>query len=75
MDFEPGDMQFVNNYAILHSRTDFEDFEEPDQRRHLLRLWLTMREGRALDPDFGRGMGTIDEHGGRGGVRPLKTRS
>jgi len=73
MDFEPGDMQFVNNYVILHSRTDYDDFEEPEQKRHLLRLWLTMREGRALAPDFARGMGTTDEHGGRGGVAPIRT--
>ena len=71
MDFEPGDMQFVNNYVILHSRTDYEDFEEPERKRHLLRLWLTLREGRRLDPQFGRGMGEFDERGGRGGVRPV----
>ena len=71
MDFEPGDMQFVNNYVILHSRTDYEDFEEPERKRHLLRLWLTLREGRRLDPQFGRGMGGFDERGGRGGVRPV----
>ncbi len=71
MDFEPGDMQFVNNYVILHSRTDYEDFEEPERKRHLLRLWLTLREGRRLDPHFGRGMGEFDERGGRGGVRPI----
>lgn len=33
MDFEPGDMQFVNNDVILHSRTDDEDFDEPEQKR------------------------------------------
>jgi len=40
MELEPGDMQFLNNYVALHSRTAFEDFPEPDQKRHLLRLWL-----------------------------------
>ncbi len=39
-DMEPGDMQFVNNVFILHSRTEFEDHPEPDRRRHLIRLWL-----------------------------------
>ena len=71
MDFEPGDMQFVNNYTIFHSRTDYEDFEEPERRRHLLRLWLTLRDGRRLDPAFGHGMGTEDANGGRGGVQPV----
>ena len=46
MDFLPGDMQFLNNYTILHSRTSYEDGELPHQKRHLLRLWLTMRDGR-----------------------------
>lgn len=68
MDFEPDDMQFVNDYVILHSRTDYADFEEPERKRHLLRLWLTLREGRRLAPDFARGMGAVDERGGRGGV-------
>jgi hypothetical protein len=40
MDFRRGDIQLLNNRVILHSRTDFEDYEEPDQKRLLLRLWL-----------------------------------
>jgi hypothetical protein len=44
MDFEPGDMQFLKNSTILHSRTAYEDHDEPDRQRHLLRLWLTARE-------------------------------
>ena len=37
---EPGDIQFINNYTILHSRTGFVDGPEPHQKRHMLRLWL-----------------------------------
>lgn len=40
MDFRRGDIQFLNNRVILHSRTDFEDWEEPQKKRLLLRLWL-----------------------------------
>ncbi len=40
MDFRRGDIQFLNNRVILHSRTDFEDYEEADRKRLLLRLWL-----------------------------------
>lgn len=40
MDFRPGDMQFLCNYSILHSRTDYEDWSEKERRRYLLRLWL-----------------------------------
>lgn len=43
MDFEPGDIQFLKNATILHCRTEYEDFEEPEKKRHLLRLWLTAR--------------------------------
>jgi hypothetical protein len=40
MDFQPGDVQLLNNAKILHSREAYEDFEDLSQRRHLLRLWL-----------------------------------
>ena len=40
MMLEPGDMQFVCNHVVLHSRTHYEDWPEPTRRRHLLRLWL-----------------------------------
>lgn len=40
MILRPGDMQFVNNYVVLHSRTDYEDYPEAERKRHLLRLWL-----------------------------------
>lgn len=67
MTLEPGDMQFLNNHLILHSRTSYEDFDEPDRKRHLLRLWLNTREGRKLAPEFadrfgkGVGMGVPDK--------------
>jgi alpha-ketoglutarate-dependent taurine dioxygenase len=41
---ERGDMQFVNNRFVLHSRTAFEDHAEPDRRRNFLRLWMRYRE-------------------------------
>ncbi|MFI7633067.1 TauD/TfdA family dioxygenase [Nonomuraea sp. NPDC049400] len=41
MDLRAGDMQFLNNHVVLHSRTAYEDHPEPSRRRHLLRLWLT----------------------------------
>ena len=37
---EPGDMYFINNRWILHNRTAFEDYSEPERKRHLVRLWL-----------------------------------
>ncbi|MEX2449991.1 MAG: TauD/TfdA family dioxygenase [Rhodospirillales bacterium] len=40
MDLMPGDIQFVNNYTVMHGRSDFVDFEEPAKKRHMVRLWL-----------------------------------
>ena len=37
---EPGEILWFNNFTHLHARTAFDDWEEPDRRRHLLRLWL-----------------------------------
>lgn len=52
MMLEPGDLQFANNYAVLHSRNGFEDFETQEQRRKMLRLWLKMPNARQLAPEF-----------------------
>jgi hypothetical protein len=41
MEFRQGDIQFLQNHVILHSRRGFEDWPEPDRRRHLLRLWVS----------------------------------
>ena len=49
MDFEPGDIQLLANAKILHSRESYEDNEEPDRRRHLLRLWLTAHAFTSVD--------------------------
>ena len=37
---ERGHLQFVNNREIGHRRTQFEDFEQPERKRLLQRLWL-----------------------------------
>jgi hypothetical protein len=69
-DFKPGDLQFCNNHVLLHARTAFEDYPEPERRRHLLRLWLSVPNSRPLSPL----MGHIyrDQRGGavRGGFQP-----
>lgn len=55
MEFRPGDMQFLCNHWILHSRTAFEDWPEPEKRRHLLRVWLACPGGPEMPPYY-------DEH-------------
>ena len=42
MDLEPGDIQSLCDHTNLHTRTRYEDFEEPARRRHLLRRWLSL---------------------------------
>jgi hypothetical protein len=40
MTLQPGDMQFVNNYHVLHARTGYVDDPASGKVRHLKRLWL-----------------------------------
>lgn len=49
MDFQPGDVQFLNNARILHAREAYEDHDDPAQRRHLLRLWLAAHHFTSVD--------------------------
>jgi len=48
MDFRPGDIQFLNNFVTLHTRREFEDWPEPERKRHLLRLWISDPQSRPL---------------------------
>lgn len=52
MMLEPGDLQFANNYAVLHSRTGFVDHGETERHRKMLRLWLKIPNARELAADF-----------------------
>jgi hypothetical protein len=40
MGMRAGDMQFVNNYHVLHGRDGYSDDREAGKVRHLKRLWL-----------------------------------
>ena len=40
MHFRPGDLQFLNNYRVMHCRAEYVDWPEPERRRELLRVWL-----------------------------------
>jgi len=67
MRLRPGDMQFVYNHSLLHDRTAFVDWPEPDRRRHLLRLWLSIPGDRPLPPCFAQRYGSL-AIGNRGGI-------
>ncbi|TNF86774.1 MAG: TauD/TfdA family dioxygenase [Gammaproteobacteria bacterium] len=42
----PGEAVFFNNLTVLHNRTAFDDSENPEEKRHLMRLWLVAHEPR-----------------------------
>jgi len=48
MELRPGDVQIISNHTIVHARTGYTDHDDPDQRRHLLRLWLTLEAPASL---------------------------
>jgi hypothetical protein len=73
MQLEAGDIQLVHNHTLLHDRTAFEDWPEPERRRHLLRLWLAPHEARPLPAVFAERYGSITP-GDRGGVVVKGTR-
>lgn len=49
---QAGDIQLANNYSVLHARSKYEDHPDPALRRHLLRAWVTLPNGRPLPPVF-----------------------
>ena len=69
IEFKPGDIQLLHNHQILHARTAYEDWPEPDRKRHLLRLWLSTTDGRELPKDFEARYGKFVSGHPRGGIR------
>ena len=67
MDLAPGDMQFVHNHSLLHDRTGFIDHDDPELRRYLLRVWLSLPGDRELPAVFEQRYGTTTV-GDRGGI-------
>jgi len=48
MMLEPGDLVLLNNHVTYHARTEYRDHPEPERKRHLLRLWLSVPNSRPL---------------------------
>lgn len=65
---QPGDIQMANNYCVLHSRKSFEDYDKPEDRRHMLRMWLCPPNSRELPPCFERRFGTCEGGKARGAI-------
>lgn len=68
MMLEPGDIQLIDNYSVLHSRTEFIDHDATDDKRLLLRMWIHIFDGRELAPRFANRYNT----GAGGGIAALK---
>jgi alpha-ketoglutarate-dependent taurine dioxygenase len=49
---ERGEMIVINNYAVMHARTTFTNFPEPERQRRLVRLWLDREGFRDVPPEF-----------------------
>ncbi|MDD9877129.1 MAG: TauD/TfdA family dioxygenase [Magnetovibrio sp.] len=66
-ELEPGDIQIASNFTIFHARDSFEDFDDPERRRHMLRLWLGLADGRPLPAVYAgtREFGPLFEIAGR----------
>ena len=49
---ERGDMIVINNYTVMHARTRFTNFPEPERQRRLVRLWFDAEGFRDVPPEF-----------------------
>jgi hypothetical protein len=68
MDLQPGDMQILNNHVMLHSRTHFEDHENPARKRLLFRLWIAPPDSVRLPGSWLPAYRSIEPGTVRGGI-------
>ena len=66
-DLERGDIQLLNNHTMLHNRSEYKEYEEPEKRRHLLRMWLAPDNERELPEQYEDYFGGT-KVGHRGGI-------
>ncbi|MFN0160683.1 MAG: TauD/TfdA family dioxygenase [Burkholderiales bacterium] len=66
-NMQRGDMLIINNYAVLHARTGFTQFPEPERARRLVRVWMDEPGFRDVPPEFNlmRGSNGIPPQPGR----------
>lgn len=68
LHFEPGDIQFLQNHVIFHSRTGYVDGPDPVRKRHLMRIWMSLPDGRELPASYAEKWINIALGTRRGGV-------
>ena len=66
--FEAGDMQFIHNHTILHSREAFNDADGVNAKRHLLRVWLLDYDGISVPEAYYQRNGTPETNRRPGGI-------
>ena len=66
LEFSRGDMQFLNNHVIFHTRRGYEDRD--DRKRHLLRVWLKALDGRPLPDAYYQRHGKREDIDRPGGI-------
>jgi hypothetical protein len=65
-----GDILLVNNHVTYHSRTAIVDWDEPERKRLLYRLWLSVPGSRELPRSYAELWGETAAGAVRGGVMP-----
>ncbi|KAK9416792.1 hypothetical protein SUNI508_09490 [Seiridium unicorne] len=68
MELERGDIRLLISFVTLHSRTPFEDHENPDKKRHLMRLWLSVPGSQPLPSEWADYWGDVRANAVRGGL-------
>jgi len=62
---EPGEASFLNNHTVMHARSEFDDWDEQQKKRLMLRLWLDVERGaRPVVPEIH----IYQNAGGRSGI-------
>jgi hypothetical protein len=68
---EAGEASFINNLTTLHARSEFDDWDEPEKKRLMLRLWLDVH--RDARPAV-REVHIYENKGGASGIDPAPGR-
>jgi hypothetical protein len=72
MDLRPGEMQFINNYHVLHGRTAYVDDPASGHKRHLKRLWLATRSLASRPSVYGKHNAHWAENRSVSRIRPVE---
>jgi alpha-ketoglutarate-dependent taurine dioxygenase len=67
VELQRGDIQFFNCHVTYHARSAFDDHDEADKKRTLLRLWLSVPNSRPLPEYVAPVWGSVGPGSLRGG--------